>query len=1435
MTHRLSVLAGLVVGLGWSAGGVNAQDDVRLERLNRFIEGEGEPATNDLTRVWELSVAGAGYPTQSRLDVEGNLVVITTPGIGGSVRKYKVFGNGDGGSVDGGVPVSAWPGPALVSGVPLSLAVDYDGFIYVGQSDLGRHGYVQKLAASGGVIWDSPLIDLGTAPSSEEYYGVKELEVTDDGVPVGIATTEAIGGDTRAVVFQIDPFIGGYRWETPIDGYRCDDLLVSRDGQHLYFSAQHTNGPVSVFKLRLADGSIVPGWPRGTGGSHTRNAITEAPNGDIVVVAGSFGGSGSPTYTRFDASEDFASATRTYSGVSNGEFTDCAVARDGSVFLAGRGGNANEAQKFFAKYTADDTLAWFYDAPSNDDYDGDILPFTGPFVELDFCGDAYGLSLAGNGDSWAAKFDGEAGLSADNPEITTFAHSPSFSHIRPSGLLVDPGLNVYAIGANASDQHVDPGDLLVLKFQQPNPYMPTSAMACPNFTVENRSVWAPGTGSIDLSESYAVLPPELQNIGFDFGGEVDTFLFGSFGGGIDFNVNFNPRVGYRAYADGGTADLHAPVDVTWHVPAQISVFANTGVTVTSEYAVNPSARLTTCVKPDFDAGLTGSLDAGVYIRAFATLFSQNVLNQALIDEAVQIVEDFLPYLSVGWWLGTGDLLGDDAQWITKEDPFGLFKVEVRVPQLEQQAVYDAGTGEFSAVARDRFFISSANITEIIMALIPDSVPLPPTSVGEEFCSNGFCFSFCARIIQYYLLLNMEFVQDVTVSDLDPWVRYDFSDGRAAVVQRLSDDLSFQMPETSSEIIITPTVFMRTKMDNLTCLDFIPGQRFELLGAGVSAGYKSWTLFDASICLGCFENDFPSLGQVTIFDADAWDLNLPLGVNTTTGENGICLAPFVVTGIEPDEPELVGLSRGSLGLILYDQTQPTVTNFNLVANRSSKLLLYGDNLLPTSSPDASKVMISLQGVTEELPSTWLNLNTMLVEIPNRFRLVPGVARVWVENTNGCSPTVDLPIEYPVPFLDTVNPNLWAADPDLLDLPVAVLDGLTPLHTDSFIARRDYWIKMRNDLWNTSTTADLDGTTLANLDTDNDGVVEAHEYFVEFDFNQLPAFPAVHFGGAALARFGQPVDNGIYNARLRQDNYDLPRIVPVVVCNPGPGGGMSLAKDLAIAAPAPFAQSVEPAQVEPGGAGIPFSDDGTFELAVFGPAHVPYMPGFEEEKRGNFNRDSVVWFGGTYDAGANEMVGGIPLETDFVHSGSLRARVPLPFIQHAANVEIRVFTPANGTEYFEEIRDDTDGDGDPDDIVFQGFVPSGGASSPIVLEVDFFEPVLLGLGSPEIEARNPVFDLVSIDPNLPYFNFTVLGEYFRDGAIVLVDGTPRETMFVSREVLRCKLLPSDVRTAGAREISVLNPGLNGDTTDTRDLLIVPRTDERPMNLGAKGVGP
>ncbi|MCA9303518.1 MAG: hypothetical protein KC996_05290, partial [Phycisphaerales bacterium] len=286
---------------------------------------------------------------------------------------------------------------------------------------------------------------------------------------------------------------------------------------------------------------------------------------------------------------------------------------------------------------------------------------------------------------------------------------------------------------------------------------------------------------------------------------------------------------------------------------------------------------------------------------------------------------------------------------------------------------------------------------------------------------------------------------------------------------------------------------------------------------------------------------------------------------------------------------------------------------------------------------------------------------------------------------------------------------------------------------------------------------------------------------------------------LPRFVQSVDNGILNSRLVESSYDRPRLVPVKLSAPGPGGGDSETRVFNIAAPIPVASSVEPNQIEPGGELQP-GETGVM-IHVRGPEHVPYWQGYEEPKFGNFNADSVIVFDG------------VSLATDYFGPSELRAVVPTSLVQTPRRVHVEVYTPSNGTAYLERL---VDGNGN---VVKFVEVESGGTSVPLAFDIKYRVPEIHELHPAITEQQSPAFDIYPASTDDPY-NFKVRGDNFRPGAVVLINGVPRETEFVSRGLLRARLTPADVYYPGYHTITVQNPAPSNDVSEEAVFQVVPK---------------
>ena len=354
---------------------------------------------------------------------------------------------------------------------------------------------------------------------------------------------------------------------------------------------------------------------------------------------------------------------------------------------------------------------------------------------------------------------------------------------------------------------------------------------------------------------------------------------------------------------------------------------------------------------------------------------------------------------------------------------------------------------------------------------------------------------------------------------------------------------------------------------------------------------------------------------------------------------------------------------------------------------------------------------------------------------------------------------------------------------------------------------YWPlqKLENLGVGTAGANDVDDRSPVNADGDTTGIFSG----VSLD---LPgSADSVH---VPLPRFVQPVDNGIHNVRLAESQYDRPQAVPVYICNPGPGGGKSNELILTIAAPIPVATAIEPATISP--TDIEYEENyfdpmddpiaQPVQLRITGPNHVPTLTGWEEPKYGNFNADSVVRFNG------------IDLATTFVSSSLLYADLP-PDLIEPGNHSITVFTPSNGTQYFEEKWIDANMDGIPDAMpAFQGLIDSGGESAPLLFPIAYRQPRITRLSPPNAEVNSAAFDDAQLPMPVPY-NITLVGSDFRDGCVVYFNGQPRDTLFMGDTLVRAKLLPQDVAVLGEVPVTVQNPGPDFQAAPPRTFEVLP----------------
>ncbi|HTD23008.1 MAG TPA: IPT/TIG domain-containing protein [Terriglobales bacterium] len=147
------------------------------------------------------------------------------------------------------------------------------------------------------------------------------------------------------------------------------------------------------------------------------------------------------------------------------------------------------------------------------------------------------------------------------------------------------------------------------------------------------------------------------------------------------------------------------------------------------------------------------------------------------------------------------------------------------------------------------------------------------------------------------------------------------------------------------------------------------------------------------------------------------------------------------------------------------------------------------------------------------------------------------------------------------------------------------------------------------------------------------------------------------------------------------------------------------------------------------------------------------------------------------GSVVQVNGSSRTTSFVSSTQLSAAIPASDIASAGTLSITVLNPA----------------------------PGGGASAALSLVVN-----------------NPPPSLTSISPSTtfvggPAFTLTVNGTNFVNGSVVQVNGSSRTTTFVSSTQLTAAIPASDIASAGALSITVVNPAPGGGTSAALTLAV------------------
>jgi YD repeat-containing protein len=182
------------------------------------------------------------------------------------------------------------------------------------------------------------------------------------------------------------------------------------------------------------------------------------------------------------------------------------------------------------------------------------------------------------------------------------------------------------------------------------------------------------------------------------------------------------------------------------------------------------------------------------------------------------------------------------------------------------------------------------------------------------------------------------------------------------------------------------------------------------------------------------------------------------------------------------------------------------------------------------------------------------------------------------------------------------------------------------------------------------------------------------------------------------------------------------------------------------------------------------------------------------------------GSNFVSGAIVTFGGQNRQTDFISAERVTALIPASDVQTAGTYPVTVVNP----------------------------IASGGASAATTFTVKNLSPTLASI-SPVSALRGTTT-----------FTLTASGSNFAPGAIVRFDGQNRQTIVDSAQQVRADILESEISTAGAHLITVVNPAPGGGTSQSLTFTVtsaapaissltppsIPRGFAKPFSLTVNG---
>ncbi|MEQ9616529.1 MAG: PQQ-binding-like beta-propeller repeat protein [Phycisphaerales bacterium] len=1241
--------------------------------------------------------------------------------------------------------------------VATDIAIDPEGIVYV-------CGHYKSTAGGGNNRW---FIAQHTPYSNLDQLWITTFDNAGRGTPSGGIEIDRLGnvyvaGDAanNFKCVRVNPYDGGLDWEFEDNTAQNDTVAAMQldfDGNPHLCGNEDNESNWKIVKLDRETGQEV--W-RNTASNGESTDIAIDPLTNLVYAVGN---SNNNTFRVEQYNPNTGNRNWRVSYGTTGQATKVTIDRLGNPYVAG----------------------WF------GDFDQDI--------------EVRKFNPEDGAEVWQVQ-DHPGGLLQNNKTIV------------PTGLVVDGGGSVYVSGwrdAENPNSGAEGKEFFLTKWTQPYVSIPQIATDTTNMRLEGRSIWDPTASSQVLQgfdEEFRLVRFDitdiLPNLSSSLTRTLDLSIFGSVTGGVDFDLRqAEMDITFETAATGGSFDTTITGPVAIAVPAESELVSGQPFDITVGWAGDEGGmEFIANAEPDLAAELIAKLRAQVDFELFAENGSGDQVfpsvqilsnNQSNIDvpDLKIFGFDLFPLPPAGTWY----------DFEAAPDPFDDFVVgKVRSPELTVEGDYDPEQALFASSISEKILDARINITNII-SWYTTGIPTF-ASFGSPAGNDSYDAEITASLIQAYLRGDIFLEQDLTL-DFTPYVRLSFDDpsvndvtldlalnGSPGDPAYPSFQSTYQYPAfpASGELEITPTFGIKATLQNRSGMEFGAYAGFESISLEASLAAVDTDIISVDKCFGCIEQDLLANnliggvsshlngGEFTLLNLTSSEFEFP---------NEQTLASMQIFGDTDDRPQLIGASREAASMIIYDQRNPSQSQINTAAGGTEPMILYGRKFFSSGTNTA---FIRHHGRTEALDTTRLNNQALLVHVPQRFFLLPGVARIWVNNSDtGKSETIEFEVRYPTPNFQGLEETPWAADNRFRQMPLTAVDGGTPRGNDSFIARRDYYRNMGMNLWNTGLT----GT---------EPFVPAFLFFPEFDGwetimqgPQPPGFPTLIWEGTPLPRFRPDPNDGLFRSRLPLQYFTEPGFYDVQLCNPGPGGGPSRVRTLELAAPVPVIQRLNISSVRPG------VNEGLIELRVFGPRSVPFFEGYEEAKYGNFTKNSVV------------KIDGVTYPTKFNGPGFLSAEIPATIFDVPGLRNVTVESPSNGTEYYELLLN---GDGS---TAFDGMVPSGGESLARTIEVAWPAPTVTFVSHPIIEENEPplVPDLIDGVPPEDNLNITVKGRNFAPGCTVYLDGIAIPSDRVTPTIVRARITASDVASIGLRRITVENPSPNRRESNEYPIMVVP----------------